>query len=431
MAESNAASPTWHHDVPCPGCGCLCDDLSVGVAGNQVQSIEPACPMAAAYYRQPLTTTDNCQIDGQPASADDALKRAAEILNTANAPLFFGLGETTSEAVRRIVDLADRVGGIVDATHPTFFDPTGRILQTTGMVTCSLGEIRHRADLVIFWGCDPKTTHLRHWERYSVDATGRFIPNGRADRTLIAIGSPNATSAECDTQIPLDDAQQIAALHHLLSLATDKPTDAGRVESQLKDVAPALDNLHQQIQQAKYFVFVIGDRFLRREAGCVPLELLAQYVRPLHEQTRGAVSILRPGPNWVGAGGVIASRTGYPGGASLLQGLPQFDPDNLSAVKLLTQQRVDAAFVMEGPWLADLPAEAMQTLKQIPTVVLGHRPSEALPSSVFLPIARPGLTSGGSMSRMDDMPLPIRAIAEPECCSAEETVQAILERVNA
>ncbi|MHC2068332.1 hypothetical protein ACYFX5_12780 [Bremerella sp. T1] len=421
-----------HHDVPCPGCGCLCDDLTLEVSNGNVTSIKPACAKAARYFQQPIVAKDACRIDGEQATWEEAVTKAADILRHAKAPLFFGLGESTSETVRRVIDLADRVGGVVDASHPTFYDPTGRILQSTGMVTCSLGEIRHRADMVIFWGCDPKTTHERHWQRYSVEPTGRFVPGGRSDRHVVGMGSANATTAECDEFIPLDSEHQVAALHHLVALAQKKPFNSSVIENQLGELTPALAKLHEQIQQSKYFVFVLGETFLQRDHGRVSLELLSQYVRPLHEQTRGAVTILRPGPNWVGAGGVVASRTGYPGSASLLQGLPQFDPDNFSAVNLLAQKRVDAAFLLAGEWLEKLPSDARQTLQSIPHVILGHRESGATPAEgVFLPIARPALNSSGTMSRMDDMPLPVREIVSTDLPTAGQTVQAILERLSA
>jgi len=50
--------------------------------------------------------------------------------------------------------------------------------------------------VVVFWGADPIVTHPRHWERYSVDPTGRFVPRGRADRTVIVVDSERTASAE-------------------------------------------------------------------------------------------------------------------------------------------------------------------------------------------------------------------------------------------
>ncbi|RCS46312.1 hypothetical protein DTL42_15180 [Bremerella cremea] len=399
---------------------------------GQVTGTQPACRLSSAYLQAPLATAADCCVHGQPASSEQAIEAAAAVLQNARVPLYFGLGETSSEVVRKVVDLADQTGGILDASHPTYFDPTGRVLQTTGMVTCSLGEIRHRADLVVFWGCDPKTTHPRHWERYSVEPTGRFIPHGRADRHVVGIGQPNATTAACDTFLSLSPAQQIAALHALVAWTQGKPLNETTLQAQLGNIVEALAQLHQQIQAAKYFVIVLGEGFLRRDLGRVPLELLSQYVRPLHEKTRGAISILRPGPNWVGAGGVVASRTGYPGGASLGQGIPQFDPDNGSAVQLLSAGRVDAAMLFTGPWLKQLPEAAIKRLNEIPTIMLGHQTEGPIGErQIFIPIARPGVSDQGTTSRLDDMPLPLRSLVPAEALTAKEIVQALLEKTSA
>ena len=39
--------------------------------------------------------------------------------------------------------------------------PSVMAQQVVGKVTCTLGEVRNRADLVIFWGSDPLVSHPR------------------------------------------------------------------------------------------------------------------------------------------------------------------------------------------------------------------------------------------------------------------------------
>ena len=46
--------------------------------------------------------------------------------------------------------------------------------QEIGIPTCTLGQIRHRADLIIYWACDPWSAHPRHLERYTSFTEGRF-----------------------------------------------------------------------------------------------------------------------------------------------------------------------------------------------------------------------------------------------------------------
>jgi formylmethanofuran dehydrogenase subunit B len=46
--------------------------------------------------------------------------------------------------------------------------------QEVGIPTCTVGQIRHRADLSVDWSCNPWASHPRHFERYTAFAEGRF-----------------------------------------------------------------------------------------------------------------------------------------------------------------------------------------------------------------------------------------------------------------
>ncbi|MCA9268815.1 MAG: hypothetical protein KDA41_10115 [Planctomycetales bacterium] len=76
-------------------------------------------------------------------------------------------------------------------------------MAQAGESTCTLGEVRHRCDLVVFWGCRPSATHPRLGERYAVDAAGRFTPGGRADRFVVAVGGDAAHSDGADLFVPV------------------------------------------------------------------------------------------------------------------------------------------------------------------------------------------------------------------------------------
>ena len=68
-------------------------------------------------------------------------------------------------------------------------------LQAAGESTSSLGEIRNRSDLVIYWGSNPVESHPRHLERF-VEAPGLFTPRGRADRHLVVVDVERTATAE-------------------------------------------------------------------------------------------------------------------------------------------------------------------------------------------------------------------------------------------
>ena len=94
--------------------------------------------------------------------------------------------------------------------------PTGMAFQGVGEATATLGEIKNRADLVIYWGGNPAESHPRHFTRYAVTPKGMFTPNGRKDRTVVLVDvrrTPSARAADIFVQVkPGKDFEVLWAL---------------------------------------------------------------------------------------------------------------------------------------------------------------------------------------------------------------------------
>ena len=71
-------------------------------------------------------------------------------------------------------------------------------------MTCTLGEIKNRADLLIYWGGNPAECHPRHFTKYTLTQKGRFVPKGRKDRKMVLVDirpTPSAKAADVFLQI--------------------------------------------------------------------------------------------------------------------------------------------------------------------------------------------------------------------------------------
>ena len=153
-------------DATCAGCGCACDDIEVTAAGPI-----RTCPLGDAWFaaltgdRPPEAT-----VDGRTVSLDEAVDAAAAILGRARAPLVYGLGQTSCEAQRRAVALAEAIGAVVDAAGG---GTAGAAYQAIGSSTATFGEIRDRAELVVVWRADPVVTNPRLLERLRLERATR------------------------------------------------------------------------------------------------------------------------------------------------------------------------------------------------------------------------------------------------------------------
>jgi formylmethanofuran dehydrogenase subunit B len=138
--------------VACLACGCLCDDLVVTVEGRAVVEARNACAAGREWFRLAGDTppTPEATIDGQGVATPTAIDRAAEILSRARAPVVFGLTWAVTETVRAALELAEVLGARVvlgrsgaDLGHVAAF-------QNLGRVSATLGEVKNRADVVVF-----------------------------------------------------------------------------------------------------------------------------------------------------------------------------------------------------------------------------------------------------------------------------------------
>jgi formylmethanofuran dehydrogenase subunit B len=102
--------------VICTFCGCTCDDIELHVEGDRIVKARNACSLGDTWFRY-HSAEENYPaaiIEGQPSTLDAAVEAAADILARSDYPLIYGLSNTTCEAQRAAVTMAESLGGVVD-----------------------------------------------------------------------------------------------------------------------------------------------------------------------------------------------------------------------------------------------------------------------------------------------------------------------------
>jgi len=378
-------------EATCAGCGCACDDIELGPAG-----LQRTCSLGDAWFalgdRPPVA-----RIDGRAVSVDEAVGAAAALLTQARAPLVCGLGQTSCEAQRRAVALAEAIGAVIAPAGGGASTPA---YQAIGSSTATFGEIRDRAELVVVWRADPAVTHPRLLGRLRV-----------ASRPLVVVAATRTATAEAaDAFVELDD--DFEALSELRALVGDRP---------LRTPAPRLADLAQRLRAARHVAFIHG--------GLDELATLALFslVRDLSRERHAVTLGLRGDGNARGAEDVLAWQTGFPGAVSFARGFPR---EELGAAALLERGEVDAALVVTYDAFEQLPPAAAERLRGLPMVVVDARATATAQAArvAFAPAAD-GIEVPGTVHRMDGVPVPLRAPLAAERPSVEDVLAAIGGRV--
>ena len=115
-------------------------------------------------------------------------------------------------------------------------------------MTCTLGEVKNRADFMIYWGGNPAECHPRHFTKYSLMQKGKFTPNGRKDRTMVLVDireTPSAKAADVFLQIrPGKDFELITTLRAILK---NQPVN----QAAIADIGITLEQMHDLINMMK------------------------------------------------------------------------------------------------------------------------------------------------------------------------------------
>jgi formylmethanofuran dehydrogenase subunit B len=394
----------------CTVCGCVCDDLRLTVSGDRIVRAENACALSDPWLLgQNADSPPPAEIEGQPVSREDAIARAAGILRHARNPLIYGLSRSSTEGQRAAVALAECLGATIDTSASLCHAPSLMALQQVGMVTCTLGEVRNRSDLVVFWGSDPVSTHPRHWERYSVEPAGRFIPDGRQDRFVVVVDTVRTASAEAaDLFIPIAPGCHFEALHVLRALVRGSPPEACDCDD---SSVPLMAELARRMKASQHGAIFFGVALAQGETGHCNVQALLELVTDLNDVGRWYAMAMRVQGNVVGADSVLLWQTGYPFAVNMARGYPRYNPGEFSVQGLLERGEADACLIVASETLGWLSAQAVDHLRQIPTVILDPPGVEsAVPATVRFRTATPGIHLNGTAYRMDGVPVPLRAV---------------------
>jgi formylmethanofuran dehydrogenase subunit B len=417
-------------DVACTVCGCVCDDLVLRIKDERIVEAHGACKLAVPWF----AALNDCRpaaasVEGNETTHEAAIARAASILRECRNPLVFGLSRSSTRGQRAAVRLAEALCGNIDTTASVCHGPSIMAMQQVGESTCSLGEVRNRADLVIFWGANPAESHPRHFERYSVEPIGELVPRGRLDRTIVVVDTkPTATSECADVFLqvkPDRDFELIWTLRQLI--AGDNPGSPYVTGIPLE----ATRELARRMTSCRYGVVFFGLGLAQRGLGHATVEALLRLVEDLNAHTRFVARRLRVPGDVAGADGVLCWQTGFAYAVNFSRGFPRYNPGEFTANELLARGEVDACLLVGSESVGLLSGAARATLRRIPTIALDYpHLAAAWQPTVRFTTAVYGIHSPGTAYRMDEIPIPLRSLMETDYQTDDVILTELLKRVT-
>ena len=420
-------------NVVCTFCGCVCDDIGVTVEDGRITQTRNTCVLSRAWFAGHAQASDRpaALVDGRPTSLDEAIDVSARFLAQARYPLIYGLSSTTCEAQRQAVALAEILGGCIDCCTSVCHGPSGMALQGVGEPTCTLGEVKNRADLVVYWGSNPAESHPRHMARYAVTPKGMFIPHGRKDRTVVLIDvRPTPSIRAADLFLQVRPGKDFELLWALRALVQGRALDEGALAGTGLTLAQLAD-LAERMKRCRFGVLFIGQGLTQSRGKHLNTSAAFLLVRDLNSITKFALMPMRGHGNVTGIDNVLGWQTGFPFGVNFSLGYPRFAPGEFTAVDVLSRGEADAVLVVAADPAASFPRKAGRRLGEVPTIALDTHESETTRiARVAFTTATAGISAEGTVYRMDNVPLRLLKVLPSPYPSDEEVLGRLLARVK-
>jgi formylmethanofuran dehydrogenase subunit B len=299
-----------------------------------------------------------------------------------------------------------------------------------GKVTCTLGEVKNRADFIIYWGGNPAECHPRHFTKYTLMQKSKFLPRGRKDRTMVLVDIRETKSVKAsDIFLQVRPGKDFELITILRAMIKDQPIS----EAQVAETGLQLEQLQDLISRmkaAKFGAVFFGMGLSMTRGKHMNSAALLTLAAEMNAFTKFVAMPMRGHGNVTGADVIMRWQTGYPFGISFNRGYPRYNPGEFSTVDVLVRGDTDCAFIIGADPGATMPQPAIDHLARIPTIVLDpHVTHTSRLARVHITTAPAGISAPGTAYRMDEIPLPLRPALKSPYPSDEDVVRRINEAI--
>jgi formylmethanofuran dehydrogenase subunit B len=411
--------------------------LEVGVKNNKITDVRHACRIGTAKFlsvleeERPLKPLIRKNGEVVESTIDEAIKKTAEILKKSKRALLYGWSSTSCEAHAHGVALAEEVGGVIDCTTSVCHGPSVIAVHDVGLPTVTLSEVKNRADLVIYWGCNPMHAHPRHLSRYTIYPRGYFRERGHQDRELIVVDVRRTDTAKIANKfVQVEYGKDYELLGALRAAVNGNEIEAGEVGGVKKD---EIYELAEKMKNCQFGIIFFGMGLTMTSGRHRNIDNAISLTKDLNRHTKFSIMPMRGHYNVTGFGEVITWQTGYPFAVDFSTGYPRYNPGETTANDVLQRGEADAALIIASDPVAHFPRKSVEHLANMPLIYIGpHHTLTSELADIFIPSTFVGIETEGTAYRMDTVPINTRKVVDPPkgVLSDEEILKRILEETG-
>jgi formylmethanofuran dehydrogenase subunit B len=411
--------------VTCPHCGILCDDLTIEVSESSLKPLNvdhPKCTRGFTEASFDSANQPSAKIDGNNVSLDEAINKAAEILQSSSQPLVSGLIADV-QACREAVALTEKISGVIDHANGQFIRANIAVLQRIGKVKTTLAEVRNRADHVIIFGAEVLDQFPRLLDRILTPQKSLGTKN-TTNKTITIIDSQaqqdagNSFDQAIINYLRLDVPSLESVIQTLQSITQSPDQD---LEEEC-EATKSLKSVYQKILDSQYTTIIWNTGLLDTETAEQSVQAITLSIKTLMKEIRCVGLPLGGSKGEITASQVATWQTGVPLPVAFMSGTPVHDPVLYNGSTMLENNEADSLV-----WISTYSADDVPPVTDVPSIVLGHPNMQVSENTaVFIPVGVPGIDNRGLACRTDSVAtLPLQKIRSNDLPVASDVLNKI------
>jgi formylmethanofuran dehydrogenase subunit B len=380
----------------CTGCSLLCDDVTADISKGEPNSLG-LCRLGHSIFETVFKQKED-KVASIPL--DDTIKKATELLVSAQNPLCYGWTSSTNETIREGLALSATIKGFFD-TPSTFALSTALAHNLhSNVLEIDLDGVRDKAETVVFWGTNPAESSQRLVSKFAVLPRSEKIPEGVESRIVAVIDVRRTeTMKMANHQIilePNSDKALFDALIGELSKTAPIKESVGKVS------AAELIGFSKNLQKSDCTVFFYGSGLMNSGNYESYLEGLNKIIQLLRDGGSEAYALpMTIDCNAMGALQNCQEITGFPTSVDFSAGTAEHSPQVTAQQKLVSGE-FDVALIVGEDALVTTPRAVAKALANLPLIYIGpQRNYTSQKATVSLLSSENGISSTGTMNRMD------------------------------
>ncbi len=385
------------NDFICPFCSLHCDDIKVTNKNNnfRVTNISnQKCIQKIEQYNLNKKSIIWPKIKNKKSDFSEVIKKAKNIIKLANEISVLNLG-TDMGSIRSMLSFSATHNACFDHINSQLFFNTMNLVQRSGYMSTTLGEVKNRSDVIMIFGNQIIDQHPRIIEKFLLPKNS-FAQNVKK-RKIYLIGNYSKSilnNLKHDKRI-IHINFNIELISLLINSLNDKT-----YSSSLKIKKNIFEELLSNIEKSKYSVFMwTGSDFKKSDNYQTILQSISNYVLHLNKQSRAACLPIAGSLGDTTSNQVATWLTGYPARIKCSNNFFNHDRFSYNVSRLISESETDLVIYVNNFY-----REKIEINPKIKNIILGHPQSTfSTTPDIFIPVGIPGLDYQDIMFRTDNV----------------------------